>query len=195
MTHEVPYADCIIAVTGHRDSMLEPGDGVWNEVHHVLEELAVKHGGAEHLLMLNALAIGADSSVFDMACELGIPVMAVLPLPLTDYEKDFAEGEERDGFYRRLAKCIHVWQPETALPRPKCYAALGAALVRHAHILLALWDGVEDDAPGGTADVMRMAKSPVALHPGICFPFDIVAGVELVHIDVKRKGPSYDKNK
>ena len=188
MTHEVPHADCIVAVTGHRDSVLEPGDDVRHKVQRILEKLAAKHGGAEHLLMLNALAIGADRLVFDVACELHIPTMAVLPMPLADYEKDFTEGEERDGLHRRLAKCAHLWQPETALPRPQCYAALGATLVRHAHILLALWDGLEDDALGGTADVVCMAKSPVALHTGICFPFDIVAGVELVHIDVKREG-------
>lgn len=147
-----------IAATGHRDIAAAAIDAARRDVDRVLAELASRHGGAGRLRLLNALAIGADSLVFDVAHARGIPIIAFLPLTTAEYEKDFAAGEERDAFHRRLALCHEVWQPEVALARPDCYQALGASLVQHADILLALWDGVENGAPGGTADVLRMAR-------------------------------------
>lgn len=146
-----------LAVAGHRDIAPEAVAEVRGAVGRVLDALIARAGGAESLFMLNALAVGADSLVFDAACERGIPIAAVLPLPAAEYEKDFAPGAELDGFRLRLGRCREIRSPETTLPRPECYEVLGAALLRHADILLALWDGNPDGPRGGTAQIVRMA--------------------------------------
>ncbi len=148
----------VVAVTGHRhiDPVLIPG--LCLRVSGALDGLCLRAGGAPRLLMLNALAIGADSLAFDVAVEKGISVDAVLPLPPEEYEKDFAPGAARDGFRRRMGKARRVWLPETPAPRPECYAALGRALLGRADTLLALWDGSMDGPPGGTAFVIKAAR-------------------------------------
>ncbi len=149
----------VVAVTGHRriDPVLIPDLRL--RVAGVLDGLCLRAGGAPRLCMLNALAVGADSLVFDIAVGKGIPVDAVLPLPPEEYEKDFAPGADGDGFRRRLGKARRVWVPERAVPRPECYAVLGRALLGSADTLLALWNGSMDGPPGGTASVIRAARA------------------------------------
>lgn len=148
----------VVAITGHRhiDRALIPD--LRRRVSDALDSLCLRAGGVSRLLMLNALAIGADSLAFDVAVEKGIPVDAVLPLPPEEYEEDFAPGAGRDGFRRRMGQARRVWLPETPAPRPECYAALGRALLGRADTLLALWDGSMDGPPGGTAFVIKAAR-------------------------------------
>lgn len=195
MKQKLPDAEYVIAVTGHRDIAPETMAGTRQHLDEVLAIDIRNFGGAERLLMLNALAIGGDSIVFDAARAQGIPTAAVLPLPLAEYEKDFAEGEERDGLHRRLAGCCSIWQPETALPRPDCYAALGATLARYADFLLALWDGDEDGPPGGTADVWRMMREGTTIAPVMQLPLPEKSDHAMTHVWVRRLGRNWPNSK
>jgi len=184
-----PTPRLVVAVTGHRDIWPESVPAIAAKVSAALDGLLAKAGGAGGILMLNALAIGGDSLVFDVAEEKGIPIGAVLPLPVDAYAMDFAEGDERAAFYRRLGRCRHIWQPEVSLPRPECYAALAGVLVRHADVLLALWDGSAKGEPGGTAAVVKMAatgSAPRFRPDWMALPFAERTCIERILVRVRR---------
>ena len=149
----------VLGVTGRRDLDPENLLRLRLELSDKLDAIIREAGGPEELLMLNALAMGADALMFDLAREKSIPVAAVLPLPAEDYSLDFPQGPDRDAFCRRLAQSRYVWAPDIALPRPECYDLLGETLVRHADTLIALWDGKPDRGPGGTAAVLERARA------------------------------------
>lgn len=76
------------------------------------------------------------------------------------------------------------------------YAQLGAYLARHAHLVLALWDGLTPGKPGGTGEVVRVMRNG-DMHWGQSIPprlgldsRSLVGGGELgavLHLPVKRK--------
>ena len=160
--------------------------GVGRGVSDALDRLAAAAGGPKELLMLNALAIGADALVFDLAMKKGISTVAVLPLPEAQYAGDFAPGDERGRFLARLGQCAAVWAPGFSLPRPDCYAMVGAVLVRHASVLLAVWDGEPPRGPnGGTAHVVDMALGRAdteAANQWAAFPLPAQGRPSLIHI-------------
>jgi hypothetical protein len=100
----------------------------------------------------------------------GIPVVAVLPLPLESYEDDFADPADLHAFRKLLQQASAIItlptsssNVESTLDRAWCYKTVGAYIVRHCTVLIALWDGVEENKAGGTSDVVRMKLHGV--HP------------------------------
>jgi len=157
--HLPKHPACVIAVTGRRVLDSEYLVRLRLELSARLDAIIREAGGPEGILMLNALALGADALTFELALEKSIPVAAVLPMPAEDYSHDFPQGPDRNTFYRRLAQCRYIWAPDSAPPRPECYNMLGDTLVRHADTLIALWDGKPDRGPGGTAAVVERART------------------------------------
>ncbi|MCB1549671.1 MAG: hypothetical protein KDJ41_17860, partial [Hyphomicrobiaceae bacterium] len=123
---------------------------------------------------------------------------AVLALPQEHFVKDFADQASRDSFERLLAGAADVVEapamaPERQIadygePRNHQYAWVGAYLARHAHVLIALWDGAPARGTGGTAEVVSwFIKNKVPDRYAISFApaAKRVPGVrrELVHIN------------
>jgi len=116
--------------------------------------------------VLSPLAEGGDRLVAQVAFDLGLRVIAPLPLPVTQYRDDFDGPESLAIFERQLAQAeplvLPIRQPHdqdaARLPGPardRQYAEAGIFVSRHCHILLALWDGDEAASLGGTAHVVR----------------------------------------
>lgn len=149
-------------------------------------------------VVLSALAEGADRMIAKTAMEvLGADLIAVLPMPVEDYERDFGseelKKEFRDLFSQALcAKIASVpngdaWKVDGE-PRNEQYARAGAMMVDHAQILFAIWDGKPALGTGGTADqvawfergyspneysLYKDALSPLApLEPGLRIRID-----------------------
>ncbi len=152
----------VVGVTGHRD--LRPEDsGILTAA--VQKELEALRSACPHsrIVLMSSLASGADQLCAKAAKALSIPLIAVLPMALSEYEKDFS-GQEletlRDLSFS-AAECFTA--PETeALPsaadRDFSYRQAGIYIASHAHILLALWDGKESPATGcGTAAAVQFA--------------------------------------
>ena len=84
-------------------------------------------------------------------------VRAVLPMPISDYEKDFSD--EGLATFRRLINTDEVVVEELPLSDPlnpnrdSQYLMLKDYLVRRSNVLMALWDGVANQLSGGTSDV------------------------------------------
>jgi len=159
-----PY---VIAVTGHRD--LRPQDlaALREEVRKVLVGIRARVGSTP-LLLLSGLAEGADQLVAEIALELGVPLGAVLPMPLDIYRVQMPEAAQK-----KLDELLALAQLRVELPHEgctpeqlrtsndalaECYEALALFLVRHGQALIALWDGKHSDKPGGTCRVVQYAR-------------------------------------
>jgi flavin reductase (DIM6/NTAB) family NADH-FMN oxidoreductase RutF len=153
----------IVGVTGHRDLRPEDRAVLTEAVKGELERLRALFPHSE-LQLLCSLAEGADLLCAGAAEELGIPLIAVLPLPLAVYTEDFTP-EGRRELDRQLDRAEQVFQapdaeavPEAGKDRDHGYRQAGLYVAVRSHILLALWDGLPGPAaPCGTAAAVSFA--------------------------------------
>jgi len=113
-------------------------------------------------IILSALAEGADRLAAQVAMdELQAALIAVLPMPEEEYERDFGTEESKSEFRAFLDRALYVktvsvpagdrsWTADGE-PRNVQYARAGAIIVGHAQILFAIWDGLPARGTGGTA--------------------------------------------
>ena len=115
------------------------------------------------LYLLSALAEGADRLVARVALDLRIRLIVPLPLPLDDYLDDFNTKESKNEMCELLACAARVLVvPGKGGSRNDSYARLGVWLAHHSQIVLALWDELDTERRGGTADVVRMKREGIS---------------------------------
>lgn len=155
----------VVGVSGHRKLRAEDLPGLAEEVRAFLRDLQDRYPELP-LVLLSPLAEGADALVADVAFELGLRVISPLPLPVAQYRNDFDNADSLARFERQLAQAEvlvlptrgdhQFGSPHVAGPaRDRQYAEAGIFVSRHCHVLLALWDGHDQDALGGTSDAVR----------------------------------------
>ncbi|PWE17769.1 hypothetical protein DDZ18_08940 [Marinicauda salina] len=155
----------IIGVTGHRPNRLSswaifrlPG-----RARRVLARLERAAGatGAE-MRLVSGLAEGADTIVAREALKRGWTLTALLPKPASAYERDFASRRARAAFrrlHRRADETVVVARAAEAPASPSGrYRAAGIAMVERIDALIAVHDRGEPAGPGGTHDVMEIAR-------------------------------------
>src|SRR5262245_46872451 len=152
----------VIGVTGHRDLREQDVPRLEQEVAAVLAGLRRDYlrGDKETpIVVLSALAEGADRLVARVALQLGAQLIAPLPMPLDEYRRDFEPGlkpgniaEFEELFVRAIAAPVMPLQGRSLEmlqtdhhARNEQYRQLGIFLTQHCHILLALWDGDDKD--------------------------------------------------
>jgi len=159
----------VIGVTGHRDLRTQDVPLLEREVAAIITRLQRDYIGEENetpLVLISALAEGADRIVARVALALGVRLIAPLPLPITEYRRDFEPGLTPGAaieFDRLLSQAaaapIMSFTAGNSLEavrtdatkRAEQYRAVGLFIVRHSDVLIALWDGNEKDkAVGGT---------------------------------------------
>lgn len=156
-----------IGVTGHR--LLEDVDRITAGVDEAVGRLAGVADGA--WTAISALAEGADRLVAGRLLDReGTRLIAVLPLPEDDYERDFADRGSRAAFRRLLARAAEVVVVPPQPTREAAYEAAGLAMLERSDILMAVWDGDEARGRGGTgaivAEARRRALPLVWVHAG-----------------------------
>lgn len=129
----------------------------------VLAELASGAAGSGSpeimLTMLSSLAEGADRiAAREILRRPGGTLRAVLPLPIADYEQDFAEAGSRAEFRALLARAQVVEEVTAAGDRDASYRAAGRRVVDLCDVLIAVWNGKPGRGVGGTADVVGYAR-------------------------------------
>ena len=193
----------VIGVTGHRDLRDEDQKPLKAHVRQIFTELRNRYPSTP-LILLSGLAEGADRLVAEVALEKGARLIAPLPLPKALYEEDFLTQASRDEFNHLLQQAEYWLElpllkvaPEeevcqTDMARDEQYAQLGAYLVLHSQLLIALWDGVYTDQVGGTSQVVEFCLNgvPKAYAP-LHSPLDEPEGSMLYHIVTPRvKNPT-----
>jgi hypothetical protein len=153
----------LIGVTGHRD--IDPADRALGDVVVSGMRAVCARRREAPVVVVSSLAEGADRLIAQAAMTgLGAALVAPLPLPPDEYEKDFPSPESRREL-RRLLAAAATW---FVLPggegspageaRSCCYARAGAYVARHSNVLVALWDGKPSRGTGGTADVVAWRR-------------------------------------
>jgi hypothetical protein len=132
---------------------------------------------AAELRLHTPLASGADQIAAICARSSGYFVRALLPFEPTEYRKDFAPGEELDGFELALQAADEIIAlPGQSDDREAAYVQVGESLVGTADVLIAIWDGRQANGPGGTGHVVEMA---------------VQGGVPVIHIDIERDSAKF----
>ena len=186
----------IVAVCGHRDLVPEDIPQIRVKLRQALE-LVERSARRVPLILLTGLAEGADQLVAEEALDRQWNVTAALPMPLADYLEDFAEGATRDAFLRIQRRCRQTVEMPWIAPtqhdhdidseRDQQYRNQGIFLVRHAQLVIALWDGQPQatDATSGTAYVVDLCRNGPPPVEG-----EILASPEttsLIQIPVRRR--------
>ncbi len=175
----------IVGATGHRDLRDEDVPRLEQEVAGIFATLKHDYLGSDGqtpILVLSALAEGADQLVARVAISQGARLVAPLPMALEEYRRDFAPGLRADAlmeFDRLLAQAIAA--PVVPLAegntleairsdqsrRDEQYRQVGMFIARYSHVLIALWDGADEDGGvGGTGEVVAFKRRGIPIGVG-----------------------------
>jgi len=179
---EVPYRlPLVIGATGHRDLRDEDVLALEAAVRKAIVTLKREYlddSTETPLIVLSSLAEGADRLIARVAMDLGAKLIAPLPLPPDEYRRDFEPGLKPDAaaeFDRlkgqALATPVMRWAEGNTADnireesrRALQYREVGLFIVRHCHVLIALWNGDESNmAVGGTAEVVTFKRDGIPL--------------------------------
>ncbi|HEY0662317.1 MAG TPA: hypothetical protein VGD21_13470 [Lysobacter sp.] len=155
----------VVGVTGHRHLRAAEIPVLQEQVRAFLIELQARYPDLP-LVLLSSLAEGTDQLAAQVAFDLGLRVVAPLPMPAELYRDDFSDAGRVALFehQRQHADVLTLpLRPGSSLEaiahpgpaRDQQYAQAGIFVSSHCHILLALWDGHDSDKLGGTAQVVR----------------------------------------
>jgi hypothetical protein len=172
----------VIGVTGHRDLRDEDVPRLEAEVARIIAGLRhdyLKDDGETPVIVLSALAEGADRLVARVALAQGARLIAPLPMPPEEYRRDFEPGLKPGNaaeFDELLARAIaapvipftHGNSLEavrtSSKARAEQYRAVGLFIIQHCNILIAIWDGDESNmAVGGTAEIVKFTREGIPL--------------------------------
>ena len=171
-----PVIPIHIGVSGHRDIPTEDLPSLKSKLYERFTRLKTLHPHST-IKLLSGLAEGADRVAAYAALEAGLELVAVLPLPVAAYLEDFVSDESKAEFQQLLAHAT-VLQANQQPPsvRDDGYVDLARFLVRHCQLIVALWDGVNEQPtpdgsmailPGGTADVVRMSEQGIKVNDDV----------------------------
>lgn len=160
-----------IGVTGHRltDHAEEIARAVREILNKLREEVTSEAGDIPFTFaVVSSLAEGSDRIVASEVLKTVMPegsgqswLEAILPLPISEYERDFA-GEASVAEFRSLismSSLVKTLPKGTGDSRPRAYQRASRLIVDSCDVLIAVWDGKEGDGPGGTADTVEYAKT------------------------------------
>jgi hypothetical protein len=188
----------IIGVTGHRDLRDQDVPRLEREVAAIFEGLRrdyLANDPETPVIVLSALAEGADRLVARVALAQGARLIAPLPMPLAEYRRDFEPGlkpgnvAEFDSLLTQAIAApvmpLHGASLEAVRTDRKArneqYRAVGIFITQHCHVLLALSDGDQrDPSPGGTAEVVRFKRDGIPL---------MISGSPRASLDASEVGP------
>ena len=138
-----------VAVTGHTDLPPDTTGLVADGLRAVLAD-------AVPLVGLTCLAPGADQLFAEVVLDLGGRVEIVLPAA------DYREAKVAPGAWPRFDDLVRRADRVRTLPFPRsgraAYQAAALAVLDAADLLVAVWDGVADSRPGGTAATVAAAR-------------------------------------
>ena len=191
----------VIGVTGHRDLRDQDVAKIEQQVAAVIAGLRRDYlgdDGETPIIVLSALAEGADRLVARVAIAHGARLIAPLPMPLDEYRRDFEPGlkagniAEFDALFAQAIAAPVMPLHGTSLEalrtdgkkRAEQYRAVGVFIAQHCHVLIALWDGDDTEmAAGGSAEVVTFKRRGI--------PLD-VSGSARISLDASEVGPVID---
>jgi hypothetical protein len=155
--NKITNTELTIGISGHR--WLKESHQFMDAINKVLEEINRVYSFRK-LKLLSPLAEGADSIVAKRILSLSnTHLIALLPLPVEEYLEDFSTPESVKEFQEFLHRADQVIELPGNQVREDAYVALGRALLDQCDILVAIWDGEPARGRGGTAEIVREART------------------------------------
>jgi hypothetical protein len=137
-----------IGFTGHQER-----EGIdWSQVETAIRNQLVALGNIQEAFC--SLAAGSDQLFVEEALQLGIHVIAVIPL---DHYERFFHGLALKNYQRLLKLCERRSLNAVGDPHLAFFDA-GKFIVDNCDVLLAVWDGEPAEGFGGTADIVAYAQ-------------------------------------
>lgn len=108
--------------------------------------------------VISPLAEGADRLVAEEGRKLGYDLLTPLPFPPEEYRKDFNGEASQDAFDRLLGESQAVFELHGSRSAAnQAYEEAGRVVLRQCDVLIAVWDGMDEEGRGGTGQVVREA--------------------------------------
>jgi hypothetical protein len=150
----------VIGVVGHRDVPRDAEGPLRSQFASALAKLQQEHPFTP-LLVMTALAAGADMMAAEEAIDRGIAVMACLPVAPERYQEDFSPPD-RTRFMRILQQCSKVTVAGRSENIEDAYVSATSYIAYYCQILIAFWDGKPGQGPGGTSHAVAMRTMGVS---------------------------------
>jgi len=154
----------VIGVTGHR---VLPDKQISDIAQSIKDFFAETQNAyrPSNITVLSPLAEGADMLCAKLALDMGFRLVVPLPMNASEYRKDFS-GNASAEFDCLLSMADEVFTVVTEEPVPShpsrgfYYRQAGIYVAKNCDIMLAVWDGVEKDAPdgAGTWETVKLAR-------------------------------------
>jgi hypothetical protein len=124
--------------------------------------------GKATLRVVSPLAEGSDRIVAEAALELGYQLQCPMPFAQAEYEQDFDPSRAREpDSLARFHALLNRAEHSTALVKfeldgsradaSAAYENAGRVVTNQSDVLIAIWDGKEDEGTGGTSQMLREA--------------------------------------
>mgnify|MGYP001813414663 CR=1 FL=1 len=162
----------VIAVTGHRDLVPSELAGICDRIRECFKTVQERYP-ERRLQLISGLAEGADRLAADVALQMGVELVAALPMEKALYRDDFVSAESQAEFESLCDQAVATFElpvasgntaediTEPGEQRSRQYAQLGVFLSAHCHVLLAIWDGKVTNKLGGTGQVVEFHHDDV----------------------------------
>ena len=149
----------LVGVVGHRDLVPRELPAIRDATVRLLRTLKETHPDVR-INLLSAQAEGADLVVADVARELGIGIIALLPFDEAQCRAELSSDAAREIFDRTMAGAEKLelsqmnGSPDIAQSgesRDRQFERAGDLIAQHCSLLIAIWDGLETEHRAGTA--------------------------------------------
>ncbi len=152
-----PSRPFTIGGVGHRD--LEGREqSIRRLIEIVFQETVAAHRD-EQLSLVCSVAEGADRLLLSAAARFDVPYDCVLPCSPACFREDFHSPESCAEFDVLLEGARSVLYPETPLDKEAGYIWASEAVLYHADLLIAVWNGKPGNGAAGTADSVARAMA------------------------------------
>ena len=166
--YRIPF---LLGVVGHRDLVAGEMPAIRAAVRALLEDIRRKNPSVRQTLLCS-MAEGADLLVAEVAADLSIPIIALLPLPAAICRTELANDVDRAVFDRICAGAEILELPvpgnatvdelrESRDLRDKQFQHAGLLVARYSTLLIAIWDGKDTKHRAGTARVIEYRRRGV----------------------------------
>ena len=163
-----------IGIVGHRNIADSHVERVRRQITEILTSYR-SQAPSTPILLLTAMAPGADQIAAEVGFALlGVQVVAILPMPVKEYEKDFESNEAVAAFHAHLDNCLTVmgYRDFESIgendvdaksssdfsfsegARDVAYRDCGRFISQQSHVLIAVWDGEITSFVAGTSDTV-----------------------------------------
>ncbi len=198
--HNTSLIPLYLGISGHQDIAEEDRPRLKQMIKDIIEEKKIQCPDTP-IIILTPLAEGADRLGAYAAMECGISFIAPLPMPVDEYRKDFLSRESLNEFNDLLGKADFWFELPLAQgtdlkeirqnkeKRDDQYYQNGLFIARQSQMLIALWDGIDNEKRGGTAQIVKLKRTGLpSSHPQLQQRLQNLQSGPICHILTPRKG-------